>query len=44
MVLDELRVCGRFETLEAQLAGYIEPDADGSLAVDALYARGAGAG
>jgi hypothetical protein len=39
VLLEELRQCGRFETLEAQIAAYIGPKADGSLAVNDLYAR-----
>ena len=39
VLLEELRQCGRFETLEAQIADYIRPTADGSLAVNDLYAR-----
>ena len=39
VLLEELRQCGRFETLEAQIADYIQPNADGSLAVNDLYAR-----
>ena len=39
VLLEELRQCGRFETLEAQIANYIKPNADGSLAVNDLYAR-----
>jgi len=38
-LLEELRQCGRFETLESQIANYIKPNADGSLAVNDLYAR-----
>ncbi|MEB3276068.1 MAG: tetratricopeptide repeat protein, partial [Cyanobacteriota bacterium] len=39
VLLEELRQCGRFETLEAQIADYIRPKADGTLAVNDLYAR-----
>ncbi len=39
VLLEELRQCGRFETLEAQIADYIKPNADGSLAVNDIYAR-----
>ena len=39
VLLEELRQCGRFETLQAQIADYIRPNADGSLAVNDLYAR-----
>ena len=39
VLLEELRQCGRFETLEAQIADYVKPNAAGSLAVNDLYAR-----
>jgi len=39
VLLEELRQCGRFETLKDQIEGYIRPKADGSLAVDNLYER-----
>jgi tetratricopeptide (TPR) repeat protein len=39
VLLEELRQCGRFETLEAQIADYIRPKADGNLAVNDLYGR-----
>jgi len=39
VLLEELRQCGRFETLEAQIAEYIRPNADGSLAINDIYGR-----
>ena len=39
VLLEELRQCGRFETLEAQIADYIRPNGDGTLAVNDLFAR-----
>ncbi len=39
VLLEELRQCGRFETLKDQIEGYIRPKADGSLAVSDLYER-----
>jgi tetratricopeptide (TPR) repeat protein len=39
VLLEELRQCGRFETLKKQIAQYTRPNADGSLAVDDLYCR-----
>ena len=39
VLLEELRQCGRFEMLESQIADYIRPLADGSLAVNDLYDR-----
>ena len=39
VLLEELRQCGRFETLKDQIDVYIRPKADGSLAVDDLYER-----
>jgi len=39
VLLEELRQCGRFETLEAQIADYIQTNADGTLAVNDLYGR-----
>jgi len=39
VLLEELRQCGRFETLKDQIEAYIKPNADGSLAVSDLYER-----
>jgi len=39
VLLEELRQCGRFETMEAQIADYISPKTDDSVAVNDLYAR-----
>ena len=39
VLLEELRQCGRFETLEAQIGDYIKPNADGNLAMSDLYSR-----
>jgi tetratricopeptide (TPR) repeat protein len=39
VLLEELRQCGRFETLKDQIDGYIRPKSDATLAVDDLYAR-----
>ena len=39
VLLEELRQCGRFETLKDQIDEYIRPKADGSLSVDDLYER-----
>ena len=39
VLLEELRQCGRFETLKDQIEGYIRPKADGSLVVSDLYER-----
>ena len=39
VLLEELRQCGRFETLKDQIEGYIRPKADGLLVVSDLYER-----
>lgn len=39
VLLEELRQCGRFETLESQIADYISPNDDGDLDVTELYSR-----
>ena len=39
VLLEELRQCGRFETLKEQIEAYIRPKTDGSLAVSDLYER-----
>ena len=39
VLLEELRQCGRYETLKEQIEGYIRPNADGGLGVDDLYER-----
>ena len=39
VLLEELRQCGLFETLQDQIAQYTRPNADGALAVVDLFAR-----
>ena len=39
VLLEELRQCGRYETLKDQIEGYTRPNADGVLGVDDLYER-----
>ncbi len=39
VLLEELRQCGRFETLKEQIEGYTRPNADGALGVVDLYER-----
>jgi len=39
VLLEELRQCGRFETLKEQIEAYIKPKPDGSLGVNDLYER-----
>ena len=39
VLLEEIRQCGRYETLKEQIEEYIQPKADGSLAVNDLYER-----